>query len=83
MLLLILLQFSATDKSAPRVEAQITWNGDFFATGVGVNLWVDGTYQYTERTEAEAAASKSNTYLAATTIWLKLTMNMMTLNQLV
>ena len=46
---------SATDHSAPRVEAQITWNGDFLQTGVGMNLWVDGTYQYTERTEAEAA----------------------------
>ena len=35
--------------SSPRVEAQITWNGDFFQTGVGVNLWVDGSYQNTER----------------------------------
>ena len=49
---------SATDHTAPRVEAQITWNGDFFQTGVGVNLWVDGTYQSTDRTEAEAAARK-------------------------
>ena len=47
--------FSATDKSSPRVEAQITWNGGLFATGVGMNLWVDGTYQSTERTEAQAA----------------------------
>jgi len=50
---------SATDHSAPRVEAQITWNGDLLQTGVGVNLWVDGTYQYTGRTEAEAAARKA------------------------
>ena len=47
--------FSATDLSSPRVEAQITWNGDLLATGVGMNLWVDGTYQNTERKEAEAA----------------------------
>ena len=48
--------FSATDLSSPRVEAQITWNGDFFQTGVGVNLWVDGTYQNAERTTAESRA---------------------------
>ncbi len=47
--------FSATDKSSPRVEAQLTWNGDFLQTGVGVNLWVDGSYQNTERNESEAA----------------------------
>ncbi len=47
--------FSATDKSSPRVEAQITWNGDVLATGIGMSLWVDGTYQSTERTEAQAA----------------------------
>jgi hypothetical protein len=46
--------FSATDKSSPRVEAQITWNGDVLATGVGMSLWVDGTYQNTDRSEAEA-----------------------------
>jgi hypothetical protein len=46
--------FSATDKSSPRVEAQITWNGDLLATGVGMSLWVDGTYQNTDRSEAEA-----------------------------
>ena len=45
---------SATEHSAPRVEAQITWNGDIPSTGVGVNLWVDGTYQNTDRTTAEA-----------------------------
>ena len=50
---------SATDHSAPRVEAQITWNGDFLQTGVGINLWVDGTYQHTGRTEAEAISRKS------------------------
>ena len=48
--------FSATDLSSPRVEAQITWNGDFFQTGVGVNLWLDGTYQNAERTLAESRA---------------------------
>ncbi len=50
---------SATDHHGPRVEAQITWNGDFFQTGVGVNLWVDGTYQSTGRTTAEIAARKA------------------------
>ncbi len=44
---------SATEKSAPRVEAQITWNGDVLQTGIGMNLWVDGTYQHTSRTTAE------------------------------
>ncbi len=48
--------FSATDKSSPRVEAQITWNGDLLGTGIGMNLWVDGTYQNTERTQAQARA---------------------------
>ena len=46
--------FSATDKHAPRVEAQITYTGGI--GDLGINLWVDGTYQNTERTEAEAAA---------------------------
>ena len=46
--------FSATDKHAPRVEAQITYNGGI--GDLGINLWVDGSYQNTERTEAEAAA---------------------------
>ena len=46
--------FSATDKHAPRVEAQITYNGGI--GDLGINLWVDGTYQNTERSEAEAAA---------------------------
>jgi hypothetical protein len=45
--------FSATDKSSPRVEAQITYNGGL--GDLGINLWVDGTYQKTERNEAEAA----------------------------
>ena len=40
---------------------QITWNGDFFQTGVGMNLWVDGTYQYTNRTEAETVARQNAT----------------------
>ncbi len=48
--------FSATDKSSPRVEAQITWNGSLLATGIGMNVWVDGTYQNTERTLAQASA---------------------------
>jgi len=48
--------FSATDKSSPRVEAQLTWGGSFFNTGLGVNLWVDGSYQNTERSESEAAS---------------------------
>ena len=51
--------FSATDKSSPRVEAQITWNGDLLGTGIGMNLWVDGTYQNTERTAAQALSVES------------------------
>jgi hypothetical protein len=46
----------ATEGSSPRVEAQITYSGDVFNTGVGINLWVDGTYQSTDRTTAEKAA---------------------------
>jgi hypothetical protein len=45
---------SATDKSTPRVEAQITYAGG--VGDLGINLWVDGTYQNTERTEAQASA---------------------------
>jgi hypothetical protein len=46
--------FSATDTSSPRVEAQITYAGGI--GDLGINLWVDGTYQNTGRSEAEAAA---------------------------
>ena len=48
--------FGATEGSSPRVEAQITYAGDVFNSGIGINLWVDGTYQNTERTTAERAA---------------------------
>ena len=44
----------ATEGSSPRVEAQITYNGEY--SGLGINLWVDGTYQSTDRTNAEIAA---------------------------
>lgn len=44
--------FDATDTHSPRVEAQITYNTDL--QGLGINLWVDGTYQNTGRTTAEA-----------------------------
>ena len=50
--------FSATDKSSPRVEAQITYNGGL--GDLGINLWVDGSYQNTERSEAEASAYNTN-----------------------
>ena len=49
--------FSATDKSSPRVEAQITYNGGL--GDLGINLWVDGTYQNTERNEDEASRRTS------------------------
>ena len=48
--------FGATEGGSPRVEAQITYAGDVFNTGVGINLWVDGTYQSTDRTTAEQIA---------------------------
>jgi len=48
--------YNATDKSSPRVEAQLTWNGGLLDTGIGMNVWVDGTFQNTERNAAEAAA---------------------------
>ena len=47
--------YGATEGSSPRVEAQITYAGDVFNSGIGINLWVDGTYQNTERTTAERA----------------------------
>ena len=50
--------YSATDKHAPRVEAQITYNGGI--GDLGINLWVDGSYQNTERTDAESAAYSNN-----------------------
>ena len=43
--------YGATEGSSPRVEAQITYNGE--VSGLGINLWVDGTYQNTDRTTAE------------------------------
>ena len=46
--------FSATDKSSPRVEAQITYAGGI--ADLGINLWVDGSYQNTDRHESEAGA---------------------------
>ena len=49
--------FGATEGSSPRVEAQITYNGD--VQGLGVSLWVDGTYQNTDRTTAELEAVKN------------------------
>ena len=55
--------FSATDKYAPRVEAQITYTGGI--GDLGINLWVDGSYQNTERTEAEASALLTNENVAA------------------
>ena len=48
--------FGATEGSSPRVEAQITYAGDILDTGVGINLWVDGTYQNTDRSTAEINA---------------------------
>ena len=45
--------FGATEGSSPRVEAQITYAGDILNTGIGINLWVDGTYQNTDRTGTE------------------------------
>ena len=45
--------YNASDKHAPRVEAQITYTGGI--GDLGINLWVDGSYQNTERTDAEAA----------------------------
>ncbi len=46
--------FNATDKSSPRVEAQVTWNGG--VQNLGINIWVDGSFQNTDRSTAEAAA---------------------------
>jgi len=44
--------FSATDKSSPRVEAQLAWAGGL--QSLGINLWVDGSYQNTDRNAAQA-----------------------------
>ena len=44
--------FSATDPSSPRVEAQITYTGGI--GDLGVNLWVDGSYQNTDRTAVDS-----------------------------
>ncbi|MEE2695099.1 MAG: porin [Pseudomonadota bacterium] len=44
--------FSATDKSSPRVEAQLAWAGGL--QNLGINLWVDGSYQNTDRNAAQA-----------------------------
>jgi len=50
--------YSASDKHAPRVEGQITYTGGI--GDLGINLWVDGSYQNTERTAAEAAQFGNN-----------------------
>jgi hypothetical protein len=42
----------ATDKTSPRVEAQITYSGAY--SGLGIDAWVDGSYQNTEFTAAAA-----------------------------
>ncbi len=44
--------FGATDKHAPRVEAVISY--DTSIADLGINLWVDGTYQNTARNATEA-----------------------------
>ena len=50
------INFDATETRSPRVEAQITYNTDL--QGLGINLWVDGTYQNTDRTTLEARTFK-------------------------
>jgi len=50
------INFDATETRSPRVEAQITYNADL--QGLGINLWVDGTYQNTDRTTTEARTFK-------------------------
>ena len=52
MLLLIQLN-SATEKVLQELKRKSLMNGDIPSTGVGINLWVDGTYQNTNRTTAE------------------------------
>jgi hypothetical protein len=42
----------ATDKTSPRVEAQVTYSGAY--SGLGIDAWVDGSYQNTEFTAAAA-----------------------------
>ena len=53
MFTLIQLHLVQLIQATPRVEAQITYTGGI--GDLGINLWVDGTYQNTERTEAEAS----------------------------
>ena len=64
MLLLTQLHLVLLINSSPRVEAQITYNGGL--GDLGINLWVDGTYQNTERNEAEAARRTATIQLLVT-----------------
>ena len=57
--------FSATDKSSPRVEAQISYTGGI--ADLGINLWVDGSYQNTDRNESEASTTSSSAAAGADT----------------
>ena len=38
----------ATLNKSPRVDAEITYAGDLFNSGIGINLWLDGSYQNTD-----------------------------------
>ena len=48
----------ATDKTSPRVEAQVTYSGAY--SGLGIDAWVDGSYQNTEFTAAAANLCSGN-----------------------
>ena len=48
----------ATDKTSPRVEAQITYSGTM--SDLGIDAWVDGSYQNTEFTAAAANLCSGN-----------------------
>ena len=60
----------ATDKTSPRVEAQITYSGAM--SGLGIDAWVDGSYQNTEFTATAANlctdGTMSNTGAACTDV---------------
>ncbi len=49
----------ATENVSPRVEAEVSYSGTWL-TGLGVDLWVDGSFQNTEFTAAAAGACRSD-----------------------
>ena len=54
----------ATINNSPRVDAEITYNGEY--SGLGINLWVDGSYQNTDFNATNAVTADNGGPAAGT-----------------